>query len=106
MNRTITNQENGQKFELKYSIKSLQKIENILGISMFNEIYSKNAMFSITQLQIIIGYAVFNSEGNKISPEQGADIAMDLIENVGYKPVIEWVANVMKEDLGFLFRQD
>lgn len=94
-----------REYYIKYNIRTLEKIENILDNSMMSKLASNSGMLSIPDLKIIIGNAIFNDEGHKISPQQGMDMVMGLIEENGYLAINKLVADTLQKDLPFLFQE-
>ena len=97
---------NGVLHELKYNIKTIEKIENAIGKSIVALFSEANGMLSITNLKICFALALFNEAGNRVGQMQGLDIAEKLIETEGYVKVNEAVVVAVDRDCPFLFQVD
>lgn len=94
----------GKIYEIKYNMKTIEKIENIISDSVLSRLSKNNGMLSISDLKVFIGQALFNDEGHRVSPQQGMDMTEKLIETNGYIDVTKLVAETLQRDCPFLFQ--
>ncbi|SJZ37914.1 hypothetical protein [Garciella nitratireducens] len=94
----------GKIYEIKYNMKTIEKIENITRDSVLSRLSKNNGLLSISDLKIFIGNALFNEDGHRVSPKQGMEITEKLIEVNGYIEVTKMVAEALQRDCPFLFQ--
>lgn len=97
---------NGEHYELKYTIRTLEQIEAALGKGVMTTIRQAGAFLGMVELKTLFGFALFSEDGKKISPKQGMQICEDLMIEEGYNKVNELVITTMGKDLPFLFQVD
>ncbi|NBI08246.1 hypothetical protein [Senegalia massiliensis] len=93
----------GKHYELKYKIKTIEQIETVLKESLVATMRKTEGILSISTLKVCFGFALFNSEGNKVSPQQGMEIAERLIEE-DYMKLNQAVVTTIDRDCPFLFQ--
>lgn len=97
---------NGEHYELKYTIRTLEQIEAALGKGVMTTIRQAGAFLGMVELKTFFGFALFSEDGKKISPKQGMQICEDLMIGEGYNKVNELVITTIDKDLPFLFQVD
>lgn len=97
---------NGNQYHLKYNLRRIGQIEEATGKGIMQALNESQNMLPISHLMIYAGYAMFNEDGNRVSIEQGLQIAEDSIVNDGYAQVMTEVLLALDRDCPFLFRVD
>lgn len=95
---------NGKMYELKYNIKTLEKLEATTGKGVMANLSQSGGILSITDLKIYFALALFNEDGNRVGQKQGLDIAEELIMSEGYAKINEAVVVTLDRDCPFLFQ--
>lgn len=95
---------NGAMHELKYNIKTIEKIETTIGKSIMALLSENGGMLSISNLKICFALALFNEDEKRVGQVQGLSIAEKLIETEGYSRVNEAVVVAIDRDCPFLFQ--
>ena len=96
----------GKTYELKYNIKTIEQIEAVTKEGIVSAIRKTEGVLSLTNLKIYFGFALFNEEGKRVSPQQGMDMAVKLMETEGFMKVNEAVVTAIDRDCPFLFQVD
>lgn len=97
---------NGVIHELKYNIKTIERIEVALGKSIIALLSESGGMLSMGHLKLCFAMALFNEDGNRVGQVQGLEIAEKLIITEGYRKVNEAVVVAIDRDCPFLFQVD
>ena len=95
----------GKRYELKYSLKRVELIENVTGKPMMAEINQNTAMMGLTALKTYFAYGL-KEEGSDIfvPTQKGIDMAEKLIEAEGYLNVTAEVLTALERDCPFFFQ--
>ncbi len=101
----VTKNDKVFKYDLKFSMKRVELIENYLNETSLLSIFIDNKIPSIKQMKAIIGYGLINEDGNHVSIEQGAEIAEVLIMTYGIAKVTELAIGGLYRDCSFLFQE-
>lgn len=96
----------GKLYELKYNIRVIEQIESVTKQGIVAAIRQTEGVLSVTNLKVYFGFALHNDEGNKVSPEQGMKLAVDLMESEGFMKVNQAVITAIDRDCPFLFQAD
>ncbi len=91
----------GRVFELRYDLKAVEMIERATGISIVNLIQNPPSIFILKQM---IGYALHNEEGNKVSNQTAIEISEKLIIENGITECFTKAITRILEDCSFLFQ--
>jgi|SRR5699024_5303831 len=97
---------NGKTYELKYNMRTIEQIEAVTKESLVASVRKTEGFLSIQELKIYFGFALFNDSGNRVSPQQGMNIAETLIKSEGYMKVNQMVMGAIEKDCPFLFQVD
>lgn len=95
-----------ETYELKLNLKVVRQVEGALGKGIMAILRESGGMMSINDLIIIAGYGMYNSEGNRISPAQGMEIAEAFMIEKGYVELITVVIDTIDRDCPFFFPVD
>lgn len=93
----------GSNYELRYSVKRIEMIENATGKSVVTMM--RSGSLSLTELCACIGYAI-KLEGAEgyLSPKQGIEIAEEKLKEQGaYFTLSDEVAEALERDCPFFF---
>ena len=94
---------NGNTYELKYSIKRIEIIENAMKKPIMTAITS--GYVSITDLKIMIAYAAKKEGADAfMNPKMGMEMVEYLLVEVGYQKLTEEVAECLHRDCPFFFQ--
>ncbi|OFN02635.1 hypothetical protein HMPREF2626_01615 [Aerococcus sp. HMSC062A02] len=98
---------NDESYELRYTLKRIEAIENLLGDSVLHLLHKQEAVLSISQLRTLFTQALYKVDGGKVSPEQAKKYfdALLLSEDYGYIKLNGLVVTKISEDCAFLFPQ-
>ena len=91
-------------YELKYTIRTIEAIENATGSSLVATIKKTEGLLSITTLKAYFAFALFNEDGARVGQKQGAELAERLLESEGYMKLNEAVVVAIDRDCPFLFQ--
>lgn len=91
----------GRIYELRYDMKTIEQIENTLGTSIINLVRSIPSLYG---LKTLIGMALYNEHGNKVSSKRGIEVAESLIQQNGLGECFNECIKKIDEDCAFLFR--
>lgn len=91
----------GRIYELRYDMKTVEQLENATGISIVDMIQS---VPTLTRLKMMIGMALWNEHGNKVSSKTGSEMAEKFIQERGLLECFRECVNKISEDCAFLFR--
>lgn len=97
---------NDKTYHLQYNLRRIGQIEDATGKGIMQALNESKSMLSISYLMIYVGYALFNEDGNRVSLEQGMEIAEHSIIEQGYAQVMAEVLTCLERDCPFLFRVD
>lgn len=97
---------NGIRYELKYSLKRVEMIENATGVPMMTEMYQNKSMLSITSLKTYFAYGLKMEGADSFMPTTRAlEIAETAIEIEGYSKVVGVVLEALQRDCSFFFQE-
>lgn len=97
---------NGVNYELRYSLKRVEMIENVTGIPMMSEMYKNNSMLSVSSLKTYFAYGLKLEGADMFLPTAKAiEIAETAIETVGYPQVVGVVFEALQRDCPFFFQE-
>lgn len=98
---------NGQDYELKFSLKRIEMIENATGEPFMVAVQKNNAMLSISNLKTYFGLAI-KEAGSDIflTATKGMELAEKAIEEIGFVPINMAVINTIQRDCPFFFQVD
>lgn len=87
-------------YELKYDLKTVKLIEQSTGKTMVDLI---QGVPQIQELEILVGFALYDDVGNKVTTKRGVELAEELVMANGILPLYTTVSERVVEDCGFLF---
>lgn len=95
---------NGRIYSLRYTLADVEKIEHSTQMSIFDVLRTTP---NISTMRNLIGFALYNDEGNKVSAERGVKLAGEIIQAEGsmlgcFNKAVEALA----DDCGFLFHEN
>lgn len=95
---------NGNTYELKYSIKRIEIIENAMKKPLMSVILK--GQLSITELKCMIAYAAKKEGADAfMNPKVGMEMVEHLLEEPGgYVKLSEYVAECIERDCPFFFQ--
>ena len=93
-------------YELKFNLKTVRQIEGVLNKGIMAALRESGGMLAINDLLTIAGYGMYNAEGNRISPNQGTEIAESFMVEKGYAELVSIVVDTLERDCPFFFRVD
>lgn len=97
---------NGVNYELKYSLKRIEMIENATGTPIMSEMYRNKSMLSISSLKIYFAYGLKLEGADVFLPTAKAlEIAETAIETAGYPRTVEVVVEALQRDCPFFFQE-
>lgn len=91
----------GRIFELRYDMKSVEMIERATATSIVDLIRNVPSIFTLKQM---LGFALYNEEGNKISSQTAIEIAEKIIVENGITECFTKAITKILEDCSFLFQ--
>ena len=96
----------GKDYELRYSLKRVEMIEKATGGSMMASLVNNKGMLSIGEVKTFLSYGLKGmDEGDgHVSIPQGEKYAEQLLETLGYAPVIAPIMEALERDCPFLFQ--
>ena len=94
----------GKMYELKYNIKTIEQIEAVTGDGIVSAIRKNDGILSVTNLKAYFGFALYNADGNRVSPQQGVEMAVSVMENEGFIKANQMVVTAIDRDCPFLFK--
>lgn len=94
----------GKNYELKYNMKTIERIENSTGKPMVATIQKNDGLLSLTDLKLYFGLALFNEDGKRMGQQQAFEIAESLMRAEGYQEVVNSVIVAIDRDCPFLFQ--
>ena len=89
-------------YELRYTMKNVELIEAAAGTSIINLI---QGVPPLAALKSMLGFALYNEDGNKVSSKRGVELATEVIEKYGMLGAFTQTIERISEDCGFLFRE-
>lgn len=96
---------NGNRYELKYSLKRIELIENAVGMPTMAELNAHQGLFGITALKSYFAYGLKEEGADAfVPPKKGMEIAEELIETEGYMAVNGAVLESLERDCPFFFQ--
>lgn len=96
----------GESYEIKLNLKAIKQIESVLGRGIVAIIRESGGMLSVNDLLTIAGYAMYNADGNRVSPKQGQEIAEAYLMEHGYASLVTVVVEAIERDCPFFFQVD
>lgn len=98
---------NGTNYELKYTLKRIEMIENSTGVPMMSDLVKNSGMLSVAHLRTYIAYAL-KEEGAEAFMKIGeaTKIAEALMEKESYAVLAGAVLEALQRDCPFFFRED
>ncbi len=96
---------NDKAYELKYNARVIENIENVTGKPLVATLAHTQGMMSISDLRQYLAYALYTTEGSKVSPKQGMEIFDILLTEKGYVFVTQLVVVTVQRDCPFFFQE-
>lgn len=97
---------NDKTYALAYSMNRLKQIEAALGEGLMALVRRSGAMFSLGQIEVLVGFGMKEVGGTYQAPKKAAEWAGNLLEKLGYSKVCGLIYEALERDLGFLFQTD
>lgn len=94
---------NGKTYEIKFSVLRAKMYEDATGVPLMTSFYKNGGVFSITEITNLVAYGLRVEGGGWVSPKQGRDMAMRLLEENDYMALYEAVVDALQRDCGFFF---
>lgn len=96
---------NGKNYVLKYNLKRVEMIENVVGMPTMAEMQAHRGMLGLTSLKTYFAYGL-KEEGSDVfvKPKEGMMMAEAMIESEGYISVNGAVLEALERDCPFFFR--
>lgn len=96
---------NGKNYVLKYNLKRVEMIENVVGMPTMAEMQAHRGMLGLTSLKTYFAYGL-KEEGSDVfvKPKEGMMMAEAMIKNEGYLEVNGAVLEALERDCPFFFR--
>lgn len=96
----------GKDYELKYSLKRIDMIERATGESAMASLINSKGALSIAEIKTYIGYGLKGADDGDgfVSIPQGEKYAEQLLETLGYAPVLAQIMEALQRDCPFLFQ--
>lgn len=96
---------NKKNYVLKYNLKRVEMIENVVGMPMMAELSARKGMLSVMALKTYFAYGLKEEGADTfVKPKDGMEMAEALIENEGYMKVNGAVLEAMHRDCPFFFQ--
>lgn len=95
---------NGIQYELKYTLKRMELIENATGKPFMAAAAINKGFLSISDLKTFFAYGIKEIDKNYVAFSKGQELAEKLIESEGYIPVNKMVVAAIQNDCPFLFQ--
>lgn len=96
---------NGKSYVLKYNLKRVEMIENVVGMPTMAEMQAHRGMLGLTSLKTYFAYGL-KEEGSDVfvKPKEGMMMAEAMIKNEGYLEVNGAVLEALERDCPFFFQ--
>lgn len=95
----------GKEYEIEYSQKRIELIENTLKRSVMDIVSNSSAMMTLRELKTFVAYALKQTGATAfVNPTLGTQIAEKLLEENGYSTLLGTVIEAIERDCGFFFR--
>lgn len=96
---------NGKNYVLKYNLKRVEMIENVVGMPTMAEMQAHRGMLGLTSLKTYFAYGL-KEEGSDVfvKPKEGMMMAEAMIKNEGYLAVNGAVLETLERDCPFFFQ--
>lgn len=96
-----------KEYDIEFSQKRIEAIENNLNRSVMDIISRSNAMMTLKELKTFVSYGLKQTGATAfVNPAQGMQIANKLLEVNGYARLLEAVFTAIERDCGFFFQVD
>lgn len=96
----------GRQFDLKYSIKRVEMIENNLGKGIVSSMVHSGGMLSVSELRNCLTFGLVDENGHYLAPKTAMDYTDALFEQNSYASLCAVVLEAVQRDCPFFFQEN